>query len=80
MLGWRSYPQFLFYRESPATYLLPQLAVITVTDEVADWLLQLGAWHEQAGDPAAAAAVYHQLLEHVPDSQTARRRLTALER
>jgi hypothetical protein len=43
-------------------------------------MLQLAAWHEEAGDPAAAATLYRQLLEEVPNSEHARRRLTTLER
>jgi len=78
VLGWRSYPNFLFYRESPEEHLLPQLAVITVTDEVAEWMLQLGAWHEEAGDQAAAREIYREVVEAVPDSETARQRLADL--
>jgi tetratricopeptide (TPR) repeat protein len=78
-LGGIEYAWYLFHSERIDASLLPQLTVITVTDEVADWMLQLAAWHEQAGDPAAAAAVYRQLLQHVPDSQTARQRLADLE-
>ncbi len=79
VLGWRSYPHTLFYRESPNEHLLPQLAVITVTDEVAEWMLQLGRWHEEAGDTAAAAELYRELLEEVPDCEAARHRLTELD-
>jgi tetratricopeptide (TPR) repeat protein len=78
ILGWASYPWYLFCRESLDSYLLPQLAVITVTDEVADWMLELGGWYEEVGDTAAGARVYRDLLEEVPDSTAARERLAGL--
>jgi hypothetical protein len=56
-------------------HLLPQLAVIRVTDEVAGWMVQLGEWYEEMGDPAAAEGVYRELLDEVPDSEIARERL-----
>jgi tetratricopeptide (TPR) repeat protein len=79
VLGWRSYPNFLFYRESPEEHLLPQLAVITVTDEVTEWMLQLGAWHEEAGDRSAAREIYREVLEAAPDVEEAQQRLQALD-
>jgi predicted TPR repeat methyltransferase len=73
-------PNFLFYRNRLADHLLPQLAVITVTDEVAEWMLELGSWHEEVGDTTAAARVYEELLEEVPDCEAARERLRELEK
>lgn len=71
--GWR-----LFYRQPIRSSLLPPLTTIAMTDEIADYMLELATWYEQVGDRGAAVAVYQQVLEAVPDSEAARRRLAAL--
>ncbi|MFW6164514.1 MAG: tetratricopeptide repeat protein, partial [Planctomycetota bacterium] len=73
------YGWYIFHSETIYASLLPQLAVITVTDEVAEWMLELGAWYEEAGDDAAAAAVYREVLEEVPDCEAARERVAEVE-
>jgi hypothetical protein len=78
VLGWSSYPWNLFYCESLDSYLLPHLAVITVTDEVAEWMLELGGWYEEVGDTDSAVRVYRELLEEVPDCDEARERLAGM--
>jgi hypothetical protein len=77
-LGSADYGWYLFHAETIQSGLLPQLAVITVTDEVAEWMLELGAWYEQGGDTGAAARVYGELLDEVPDSAAARERLAGV--
>jgi tetratricopeptide (TPR) repeat protein len=76
---WPRRAWLLFARRDLGTYLLPQLTVITITDEVADWMLELGGWYEETGDTTGAIRVYRELLEEVPDCDAARERLVQLE-
>lgn len=78
--GWTSYAWLFFYREDLGSHLLPQLTLITVTDEVAEWMLELGKWYEEVGDRSAAMRVYREILAEVPDCEIARERLVRLEK
>jgi len=78
-LGNTEYAHYLFHAPAIPQGLLPQVVVIIVTDEVAAWMLELGSWYEEVGDTEAAAQLYQELLEEVPDAQQARDRLDAIE-
>jgi tetratricopeptide (TPR) repeat protein/O-antigen ligase len=77
--GASDYGWYLFYSETISSDLLPQLAVITVTDEIAAHMMELGKWYEEQGNTAAALSTYHQVLDTVPDLAQARERVHALE-
>jgi tetratricopeptide (TPR) repeat protein/O-antigen ligase len=77
--GASDYAWYLFYCESIWPDLLPQLTIITVTDEIAARMLELGGWYEELGDPAAALRIYRETLAAVPDLAEARERIQALE-
>jgi len=76
--GHIDYAYYLFHTPAVPEALLPQVAVITVTDEVAEWMLQLGTWYEEVQDNESAARVYRELLEEVPDATKASRSLDAI--
>jgi tetratricopeptide (TPR) repeat protein len=72
------YAHYLFHAPAFSQALLPQVTLITVTDEVARWMLELGGWYEEEGNVDEAARLYRELLEAVPDADEARARLEAL--
>jgi tetratricopeptide (TPR) repeat protein len=78
-LGSTDYAHYLFHAEAVHRSLLPQLSVITVTDEVAGWMLELGGWYEEIRDAASATHIYNEVLEEVPDCDIARERLTKID-
>ena len=72
------YAYYLFHAPMFPEALLPQVTLISVTDEVADWMLALGSWYQEEGDVDEAARLYRELLEAVPDEDEARARLDAM--
>jgi len=81
--GWASssdYGWYLFYCETIYSDLLPQLQVITITDEMAERMLELGQWYEESGNRAAALRIYREALAAVPDLKQAHERIQALEK
>jgi tetratricopeptide (TPR) repeat protein len=74
------YAWYLFYSETISSDLLPQLAVITITDEIAARMMELGQWYEEQGDSAAALRTFHEALAAVPDLAQAQERIQALEK
>ena len=57
-----------------------QLAVITITDEIAARMTELGQWYEEQGDWASALRIYGEALAAVPDLAQAQERIQALEK
>jgi predicted TPR repeat methyltransferase len=51
---------------------------ITVTDDIAQKMLQLGDWYEQVGREEDAARMYRDLLRVAPDMSQAEDRLHSL--
>jgi hypothetical protein len=75
-----SYTWLAFNREAIVDRFLPGVAWITVTDDLAERTLQLGAWHEQVGQKEGAIRTYRDLLQAAPDTKRAEERLRELER
>ncbi len=66
-LGISEYGWYIFYRESIAPDLLPQLVRINITDDLAQKYFELGQWYEETGDTDRALSTYCELLAAVPD-------------
>ena len=74
-----SYTWGVYSREAIADSFLPGVVWLTITDEDADCMLQLGTWYEQLGRTEEAARTYRDLLEVAPDVLEAAERLQPLE-
>jgi len=74
-----SYTWLVFNREAIIDHLFPGTVWITITDEAASRMLQLGIWYEQSKAQDKAVRMYRSLVQAVPDMQQARERLRALE-
>ena len=74
-----AYTWFVFNREAIVDRLLPGAVWVTVTNDAAERMLQLGDWYEQLGQTEDAACMYRDLLEAVPDLTEAEERLRVLE-
>jgi tetratricopeptide (TPR) repeat protein/O-antigen ligase len=73
------YTWSVFNREAILDRFLPGVVRVSVTDERAGRLLQLGAWYEELGQTEDAVRTYRSLLEAVPDMAEAEERLSALQ-
>jgi tetratricopeptide (TPR) repeat protein len=73
------YTWFVFNREAIVDRLLPGVVWVTVTDDVAERMLQLGTWYERLGQVEDAACTYRDLLGAAPDLTEAEERLHVLE-
>jgi tetratricopeptide (TPR) repeat protein len=74
------YAWYLFYSETISPDLLPQLAVITITDEIAARMMELGQWYEEQGNRAAALKTYQAVSAAIPDLTKAQERIQVLEK
>lgn len=73
--GQAAYGQVFFRQDTLAVDLVPQLTPAPLTDPWANRWVRLGDWYAEAGDPAAALAVYQRVLTVVPDNWLATERL-----
>jgi tetratricopeptide (TPR) repeat protein len=73
-----SYTLLVFGREAITDHFLPGVVWITVTDDIAQKMLQLGDWYEQVGREEDAARMYRDLLRVAPDMSQAEDRLHSL--
>jgi tetratricopeptide (TPR) repeat protein len=71
------YTWSVFNREAIIDRFLPGVVWVSVTDEMAERMLQLGAWYEELGQTEDAVRTYRSLLEAVPDMAEAEERLSA---
>jgi tetratricopeptide (TPR) repeat protein len=73
--GGAAYGQVFFRQSTMAVDLVPQLAILPLTDNWAARLVQVGDWYAAAGELDKATTIYQQVLSLVPDNTAAAERL-----
>jgi tetratricopeptide (TPR) repeat protein len=76
--GTADYGWYLYYRESLAADMLPQVQTAGLPDEVGEWMVEVAGWAKQEGDGELAEALCREALDAIPDSAGARECLDGL--